>query len=98
MHLKRVAHRPILLQALALLGCVALLYVATGAAFLHQHTKGPESTCPVCQVLHAPGVASARLNLVPEAQQIARNTCSGEVSAPTSTFAFHRTPRAPPSA
>jgi hypothetical protein len=84
--------------ALAVLGCVLLLYVATGLAFLHAHNNGPETTCHVCQVLHAPVLAVARLNLVPEAQQVARNTTPLEHAAPSSPVALHRASRAPPSA
>jgi hypothetical protein len=74
LQLRPVFGRRFARPALALLGCVLLLYVATGLAFLHAHNNGPETTCHVCQVLHAPVLAVARLNLVPEAQQVARNT------------------------
>src|ERR1700693_1149640 len=84
--------------ALALLGCVLLLYVATGFAFLHPHHNCPETTCHVCQVLHAPALAVARLNLVPEAQQVARNSSLPENATPASPCALHRASRAPPSA
>lgn len=85
-------------QALALMGCLLLLYVASGAALLHQHSKGPDATCSVCQVLHAPALAVARTQLIPEAQQLARSSQLPERAGPTNTFALHRTPRAPPSA
>src|ERR1035438_9156367 len=84
--------------ALALLGCILLLYVATGLAFLHPHHSGTESTCHVCQVLHAPVLAVARLNLVPEVQQVARRRSLPEHASPSSPCALHRASRAPPSA
>src|SRR5580704_10952784 len=98
MRLKPASRRLFARSALALLGCVLLLYVATGFAFLHPHNNGSETTCHVCQVLHAPALAVTRLNLVPEAQQVARKTSPPEHAAPSSPFALHRASRAPPSA
>src|SRR6266481_2040029 len=46
-------------RALAILGCVALLYFAAGGVFAHQHTGGPETACHVCQSLHVPALAAA---------------------------------------
>jgi len=98
MRVKPAPRRRFARPALALLGCVLLLYVATGLAFLHAHNNGPETTCHVCQVLHAPVLAVARLNLVPEAQQVARNSNLPEHVTPSSPCALHRASRAPPSA
>jgi hypothetical protein len=98
MHLRLVSYRRFARPALALLGCMLLLYVATGFAFLHAHNHGPEATCHVCQVLHAPVLAVARLNLIPEVQQVARSSSLPDQAAPSSPVAFHRASRAPPSA
>src|ERR1700681_84118 len=98
MRVKPAPRRRFVRPALAVLGCVLLLYVATGLAFLHPHNNGPETTCHVCQVLHAPALAAARLNLVPEVQQVARKTSLPEHAAPSSPFALHRASRAPPTA
>jgi hypothetical protein len=98
MRLKPVSRLRFARPGLALLGCVLLLYVATGFAFLHAHKSGPETTCHVCQVLHAPVLAVARLNLNPEVQQVARNSNLPDHAAPSSPFALHRASRAPPSA
>jgi hypothetical protein len=98
MRLKPAHGGPFARPGLAVLGCLLLLYLSSGAAFLHQHTSGPETTCHVCQVLHAPALTAARLNLIPQARQVARNSFATTHVAPTNSFAVHRTPRAPPSA
>jgi hypothetical protein len=48
-------------RTLAILACLALLYLAAGVAFLHQHTSGPETPCHVCQAVHAPVSAGRSL-------------------------------------
>ena len=88
---KKFAH-----QALAILGCVMLLYVVSGVAFLHHHTKGPETTCHICQVLHAPALAFSPDDLIPAAHQVARSSSTTELFNVTNFVASHRTPRAPP--
>jgi hypothetical protein len=85
-------------RTLAILACLALLYLAAGGAFLHQHTSGPETPCHVCQALHAPVLAAARLDLIPEVQQIAWHATPTEHVAPSNSFSLHRASRAPPSA
>jgi hypothetical protein len=85
-------------RTLAIVACLALLYLAAGGAFLHQHTSGPETPCHVCQVLHAPVLAAARLDLIPEAQQVAWHTVPTEHIAPSNSFSLHRASRAPPTA
>jgi hypothetical protein len=85
-------------RALAILGCIALLYFAGGGVFVHQHSGGPDSVCHVCQSLHVPTLAAASLNLIPEAGQIAAHTVFSDDSAPLKSFALHRASRAPPSA
>src|ERR1700722_1214827 len=56
-------------RALALCGCLALVYLAAGGAFLHQHTGGPDTACHTCQALHIPALVVAPVKLIPEAQQ-----------------------------
>jgi hypothetical protein len=84
-------------RALAILGCIALLYFA-GGAFIHQHSGGPDTACHVCQSLHAPGLAAAPQSLIPEARQIARYTVLADSFSPLDSFTLHRASRAPPSA
>ncbi len=60
--------------ALAVFGCLALLYFAGGGAFLHHHTGGgPENgtACHICQALHMPALAVAPAKIIPAAQQVA---------------------------
>jgi len=85
-------------RALAILGCVALLYFAAGGAFVHQHTGGPETACHVCQALHMPALAAASLDLIPEAQQVAWHAALPDSVSPLDSFTLHRASRAPPSA
>ena len=84
-------------RALAILGCIALLYFAAGGAFAHQHSGGPDTVCHVCQSLHVPALAAAAVNLVPEARQIAAHPVVANNLAPLDSFALHRASRAPPS-
>ncbi len=85
-------------RALAILACVALLYFAGGGVFVHQHTGGADSVCPVCQALHMPALAAAALRLIPEARQVAALTALPIEAAPQEPSALHRASRAPPSA
>jgi hypothetical protein len=83
-------------RALAILGCIALLYFAAGGAYVHQHTGGPETACHVCQSLHVPALAVASLDLIPEAQQVAWHAVLPESISPLDSFSLHRASRAPP--
>jgi hypothetical protein len=85
-------------RALAILGCVALLYFAAGGAYVHQHTGGPDTACHVCQSLHMPVLASAPLELIPETGQVAWHAVLPENAAPLDSFSWHRASRAPPTA
>ncbi len=82
-------------RAIALLGCVALLYFAAGGAF-HQHTDGPDTACHVCQSLHMPALAAAALDLISEVRQVAWHAVLLENVSPLDSFSFHRASRAPP--
>ena len=83
---------------LGLLTLLMLLYVVSGVAFLHHHSKGPETTCHVCQALHAPALAFSPNDLIPAAHQVARSSSTTELFNVTNFVASHRTPRAPPTA
>jgi hypothetical protein len=85
-------------RALAILACVALLYFAGGGVFVHQHSGGPESVCPVCQALHMPALAAAALDLIPQARQVAWHAVLPDSVSPLDPFALHRASRGPPSA
>ena len=85
-------------RALALLGCVALLYLAAGGTFLHHHTNGPETTCHICQTLHMPALAATRLDLIPDTQQVAWHAVLPRHVAQLDSFSLHRASRAPPTA
>jgi hypothetical protein len=85
-------------RALAVLGCVALLYFAAGGSVLHHHTGGPDTACHICQALHMPALAAAPLDLIPEAREVARHTALPDDAASQDSFALHRASRAPPSA
>jgi hypothetical protein len=85
-------------RALAILGCVALLYFAAGGSVLHHHTGGPDTACHTCQALHMPALAAAPLDLIPEARQVAWHTVLPENASPLDSFSLHRASRGPPSA
>ena len=85
-------------RALALLASVALLYFAAGGSLFHQHTSGPDTACPICQVLHMPALAAARLDLVIAPQIITRHSSLPQHTVPSDSFSLHRAGRAPPTA
>jgi len=85
-------------RALALLACAALLYFATGGALFHQHTNGPDPACHICQALHMPALAAARLDLVSTPQIVKWYSSLPQHVAPSDSFSLHRAGRAPPSA
>jgi hypothetical protein len=85
-------------RALALLACAALLFFAAGGSLLHQHTNGSENACHVCQALHMPALAAARLDLVSAPQVVSRYSWLPQRVAPSNFFSLHRAGRAPPTA
>jgi hypothetical protein len=85
-------------RGLALLACVALLFFAAGGSLFHQHTNGPDTVCHICQALHMPALAAARLDLVSAPQIITRYSSLPQHAAPSNSFSLHRAGRAPPSA
>jgi hypothetical protein len=85
-------------RALAVLGCVALLYFVAGGSVLHHHSGGPDTACHICQALHMPALAAAPLDPIPEAREVARYAALPTDAAPQDSFALHRASRAPPSA
>jgi len=85
-------------RALAILACAALFYFAAGGSFLHQHTKGPDPACHICQALHMPTLAAAPLDLVSTPEVVTWCSSLPRHAAASDSFALHRTGRAPPSA
>ena len=85
-------------RALALLACAALLYFALGATLPHGHAQGPDNACHVCQALHMPALAAARLDLVSTPQIVTWNSSLPQHLAPSDSFSLHRAGRAPPTA
>ena len=85
-------------RALALLACAALLYFAAGGSLFHQHTNGPATACHICQALHMPALAAARLDLAGTPQVVAWYSSLPQHAAPSDSFSLHRAGRAPPTA
>ncbi len=85
-------------RALALLACAALLYFAAGGSLYHQHTNGSENACHICQALHMPALAAARLDLVGTPQIVTWYSSLPQHAAPSNSFSLHRAGRAPPTA
>ena len=90
--------RTVVRRGMALLACVALLYFAAGGSFLHEHTKGPDTACHICQALHMPALAAAPLDLVSTPEIVTSYFSLPQHAAPSDSFALHRAGRAPPSA
>jgi len=90
--------RTVARHALALVACAALLYFAAGGSLFHQHTNGSENACHICQALHMPAVAAARLNLVSTPQIVTWYSSLPQHAAPSDSFSLHRAGRAPPTA
>lgn len=90
--------RPFVRRALALLAFAALLFFAAGGCFLHQHTNGSDTACHICQALHMPALAAARLDLVSSLQIIIWTSALPRHAAPSDSFSLHRAGRAPPTA
>jgi hypothetical protein len=83
-------------RALAILACAALLYFAAGGSFLHEHAKGPDTACHVCQALHMPTLAAAPLDLVSQPELVTWYSSLPRHAAPSDSFSLHRAGRAPP--
>jgi hypothetical protein len=80
----------------ALLACGALMYFALGATLPHEHARGPDNACHVCQALHMPALAAARLDLVSTPQIVTWYSSLPQHAAPSDSFSLHRAGRAPP--
>jgi hypothetical protein len=90
--------RTVARRALALLACAGLLYFAAGGSLFHQHTNGSENACHICQALHMPALAAARLDLVSAPQFVTWYSSLPQHTAPSNSFSLHRAGRAPPTA
>jgi hypothetical protein len=84
-------------RALALVAFAALLYFAAGLAF-HQHTNGTDTACHICQALHMPALAAARLDLSNALEIVTWYSSLPQHAAPSASFSLHRASRAPPTA
>lgn len=85
-------------RAIALLACAALLYFAFGVSLFHQHPNGPDTACHICQVLHMPALAAARLTLSSAPVVVTWYSSLPQHTAPSNSFGLHRASRAPPTA
>jgi hypothetical protein len=82
--------------AFAMLACAALLFFAAGGSLLHEHGHGPDTACHVCQALHMPALAAARLNLSPVLEMVAWYSSLPRHLVLREPFSLHRASRAPP--
>ena len=85
-------------RAVALLACAALLFFVGGGSFLHHHTNGPDAACHICQALHMPALATARLDLSSTPEIVIWYASLPQQAAPNDSFSLHRASRAPPTA
>jgi hypothetical protein len=96
--MKIMSGRTLVRRGLALLACAALLYFAAGGSLLHEHSKGPDTACHICQALHMPTLAAARLDLISTPEIVSWYCSLPQHAAPSDSFALHHAGRAPPSA
>ena len=90
--------RTILRRSLVLVACAALVYFAFGSNLPHQHPQGPNGVCHICQALHIPALAAARLDLTTRLEVVAWYSSLPQHLAPSDSFSLHRASRAPPTA
>ena len=83
-------------RLMALAACAALLYFASGGALFHAHTGGPDNACHICQALHMPALAAARLDLLAASEVLSWYSSLPTHAAPISSFSLDRAGRAPP--
>ena len=93
---ERIFGRTVARRALALLACAGLLYFAAGGSLFHQHANGPDTACHICQVLHMPALAAARLDLVSTPVLVTWYSSLPQHAATSDSFSLHRAGRAPP--
>src|ERR1700740_469465 len=76
--------------ALALLASAALLFFAAGGGLFHPHTGGPDTACHICQALHMPALAAARLDLISSTRIVIWYSSLPQHAAPSDSFSLHR--------
>jgi hypothetical protein len=96
--LRAILGKTVVRRALALLACAAMLYSAAGGSLFHQHTNGPDTACHICQALHMPALAAARLDLGSTPQIVTWYSSLPQHAAPSDSLSLHRAGRAPPTA
>jgi len=82
--------------AFAMLACAALLFFAACGSLLHEHSHGPDTTCHLCQALHMPALAAARLSFAPVLETLAWYSSRPQHFVLSEPFSLHRASRAPP--
>src|ERR1700688_5161461 len=82
----------------AALLCLALLYFAGGGSFLHQHNGAPDTTCHVCQSLHAPALTTSFIGIASAPQITGWHDSRPVFTAALDEGFLLRSGRAPPSA
>jgi len=83
-------------RALALLAGIALFYFAAGGAFLHEHKRGNDTACHVCQALHLPALAPASVATIAVPELASWYQSRPIHVTPYEVFSLHHAGRAPP--
>ena len=81
----------------AALLCLALLYFAGGGSFLHQHNGAPDTTCHVCQSLHAPALTASYAGIASAPQISGWHDSRPAFATTLDEVSLLRSSRAPPS-
>ena len=90
--------RTMLSRSLALIACITLVHFAFVGGLPHPHAHGPDNACHVCQALHVPALAVARLDLISRPEIVTWHPSLPEQLVPSEPLALHRASRAPPTA
>src|SRR5579863_8658901 len=79
-------------RALAMLACLALLYLVAGST-LHHHASDSDTACHICQALHMPALAAAAQSLISGAEQVTWHASLPQHATPSDSFSLHRASR-----
>ena len=83
-------------EAMALLACAAMVFLASGLTILHFHKNGRETACHLCHVSHTPTLAAEQLDNLAAPGQVSWNLALPAQPASANPITLDRASRAPP--
>ncbi len=78
------------------LAVAAILFLASGAAFLHYDAPGSVATCPICHFAHMPVLLGAHATIIVARSTIAWIVATNPRLGHAPADKLHSPPRAPP--